>query len=90
MAVTVEASELLEIFQWLDPKQSQNLSDDQKAAVEQELADIQIYLARLADVVGVDIESAVEEKLKINAEKYPADRVRGSAKKYTEYDPDNG
>lgn len=86
MALSVEASELLEHFQWLNEEQSQNLSPEQHQLVAYEMADIFIYLMRLAGKLDVDILKAVEEKIKINEAKYPAERVRGSKKKYTEYE----
>lgn len=73
MALSVEAAELLEIFQWLTEAQSRDLSTTQRAALADEIADVQIYLMRLADVTHVDIESAVEQKIIKNAVKYPAD-----------------
>ena len=85
MALAGEAGELLEHFQWLTEKESMNLSDEKLDAVAQELADVQVYLVRLADKLGVGLADAVEKKMLINAEKYPADQVRGSAKKYDEY-----
>ena len=88
MALIVEAAELVEHFQWLSEKQSKKLPADKLAEVEQEIADIQIYLIRLADKLGVDMEKAVNAKIELNAKKYPADKVRGSAVKYN--DCDNG
>ncbi|GGL61357.1 nucleotide pyrophosphohydrolase [Pseudomonas brenneri] len=86
MALTVEASELMEIFQWLDPQEAfTDLSDKKKTAVEHEVADIFIYLLRFCSVTGIDLIGAAEEKLKHNAEKYPAELVKGQSKKYTEY-----
>lgn len=85
MALIVEAAEMVEHFQWLTEDQSHNLAKDKLAEVEQELADIQIYLIRLADKLQLDVLAAVEKKLALNAQKYPADKVRGSSKKYTEY-----
>jgi len=85
MAMIVEAAELVEHFQWLTEEQSQSLPDGKCAEVENELADIFIYLIRMADKLDIDLLNAANNKLKINAEKYPADKVRGSAKKYTEY-----
>ena len=79
MALIVEAGELVEHFQWLKQDESLALSADKLKEVEQEIADIQIYLVRLADKLGIDIEKAVEEKIAVNAQKYPADEVRGSA-----------
>lgn len=83
MALSVEASELVEIFQWLSQDESQNLSSEQLEAVAQEIADVQIYLARIADVLGVNVEQAVAAKLDLNRQKYPVSQVKGSAKKYT-------
>ncbi|WP_439136262.1 nucleotide pyrophosphohydrolase [Pseudomaricurvus sp.] len=85
MALSVEASELVECFQWLTEEESRNLSDEQLSAVGDEIADIQIYLVRLADKLGVNIPDAVAQKTKKNEAKYPAEKVRGSSKKYTEY-----
>ena len=85
MALAGEVGELLEHFQWLTEEESKNLSAEKLEAVGEELADIQVYLIRLADKLGVDIERSVQRKMKINADKYPADKVRGSAKKYNEY-----
>lgn len=86
MALSVEVAELVEHFQWLTEEQSRDLSDEKRAAVADEIADIQIYLIRLADKLSVDIFNSVEKKIAKNALKYPADKVRGSAKKYSEYD----
>ena len=86
MALIVEAAELVEHFQWLTEKQSRKLPAGKLAEVEQEIADIQIYLIRLADKLGIDVEKAVNAKIKLNEKKYPADRVRGKSAKYDEYD----
>lgn len=81
MALSVEASELVEVFQWLSEAQSAYLDDATRNAAAQEIADIQIYLARIADQLNIDIPTAVDEKMTLNARKYPADLVRGSAAK---------
>jgi len=86
MALIAEAAELVEHFQWLTEDQSQTLTPDKLAEVELELADIQLYLIRLADKINVDLLAAVDKKIALNEQKYPADKVRGSSKKYTEYD----
>jgi NTP pyrophosphatase (non-canonical NTP hydrolase) len=86
MALIVEAAELVEHFQWLTEEQSQTLPPEKLAEVEQEIADIQIYLLRIADKLGVDMEKAVNAKIELNAKKYPADKVRGSAAKYNDCD----
>ena len=80
MALTSEVGELNELFQWLTEEQSKNLDNDE---VRQEIADIFIYLVRLSDKLGIDIEEAVNEKIKINAEKYPIELSKGNAKKYS-------
>ena len=85
MALIVEAAEMVEHFQWLTEEQSCHLSPQKLAEVELELADIQIYLISLAQKLELDVVAAVEKKLALNAQKYPADEVRGSSKKYTEY-----
>lgn len=85
MALIAEAAELVEHFQWLTEEQSKSLKPVQLEQVQEELADIQIYLIRIADKLNVDLIKAVAEKIDANAKKYPADKVRGSSKKYTEY-----
>ena len=82
MALSVEVAELQEIFQWLTPGQSSQLTDEQYSRVQEELADVLLYLCRLADVLDVDLAAAATDKLKLNAEKYPVDLARGSAAKY--------
>jgi len=86
MALSVEVSEIVEHFQWLTEEQSQTLSKDKLAEVETELADTLIYLIRLADKLDVDLLQAAENKIEVNEQKYPTDKVKGSAKKYTEYE----
>tara|TARA_R100001377_G_scaffold37652_3_gene20948 strand:+ start:1667 stop:2014 length:348 start_codon:yes stop_codon:yes gene_type:complete len=85
MALSVEVAELLEHFQWLSEAQSRELDKATRAAVADEIADVQVYLVRIADSLGVDILAAVAAKMEKNAQKYPADKVRGSAKKYNAY-----
>lgn len=84
-ALIVEAAELLEHFQWLTQDQSTNLSQDKLLEVEAEIADIFIYLLRLSDKLGIDMLDAAIRKIATNEEKYPTEKVKGSAKKYTEY-----
>ena len=85
MALSVEASELLECFQWLTEAQSKNLDTEQKQAVQEEIADVMCYLVRLADTLDIDILDAVAKKMVKNTEKYPVELAKGSAKKYTHY-----
>jgi NTP pyrophosphatase (non-canonical NTP hydrolase) len=84
MALSVEAGELLEIFQWLTEEQSRSLSPEAQAAARDEIADVLLYLIRLGDQLGIDPVAAAHRKLVENAQKYPADKSRGNAKKYTE------
>ena len=84
MALAVECAELMEHFQWLTEAQSRRLGPRKKREVEKELADIQIYLIRLSQVLGVELLAASESKLLENARKYPVNKARGSARKYTE------
>jgi len=86
MALSVEASELVECFQWLTEEQSQNLSPEQLSATIDEIADVQIYLLRIATKLNVNMLDAVNQKIKKNALKYPVDKVKGSSKKYNQYD----
>lgn len=86
MALIAEAAELVEHFQWVNGEQSHVLENKTRQSVEEELADILIYLVRISDKLEIDLYQAVERKIKINEKKYPADKVRGSAKKYTEYE----
>jgi dCTP diphosphatase len=85
MALSVEASELLEEFQWLTEEQSRSLDPERRERVRLEMADVLIYLLRLADKLDVDLPRAATDKLALNELKYPADRVRGDARKYTDY-----
>jgi NTP pyrophosphatase (non-canonical NTP hydrolase) len=84
MALSVEASELLEIFQWLTEDQSYNLNDSKKQHAKEEVADIAIYLLRICMKLDINLEEAIIEKMKKNEEKYPVEKAKGSAKKYTE------
>ena len=81
MALTVEAGELHEIFQWLTGDQSRHLSSEQLDMAAEEMADVLLYLCRLADVLDIDLLAAASAKLVKNAQKYPANEVRGSAQK---------
>lgn len=82
MALAGEAGELLEHFQWLTEAQSRELAAEAREAVALELADVLLYLVRIADQLGIDLDAAARLKLELNAEKYPAESFRGSARKY--------
>lgn len=84
MALSGEVGELTEIFQWMTEADSHNAASAPKTAdaVRDELADVALYLIRLADVLGVDINAAVISKLASNAAKYPVESSRGVSTKY--------
>jgi dCTP diphosphatase len=85
MALVAEAGELAAEFQWLSAAQSAALDAAQLARVRAECADVLNYLVRLADKLDIDLIAAAHAKIDDNARRYPADRVRGNSKKYTEY-----
>jgi NTP pyrophosphatase (non-canonical NTP hydrolase) len=84
-ALSVEAAELLEHFQWLQHGRADELGPDKLVEVRHEMADVLVYLVRLADKLDVDLMVAVQEKMVLNRAKYPAEQVRGDARKYHEY-----
>ena len=84
MALAGEAGEVLEIFQWLTEEQSRALDEKALARARDEIADVLLYLVRLADRVGIDPLAAAHRKLEENARKYPVDKARGNARKYDE------
>lgn len=85
IALSVEAAELMEHFQWLTDVQSQAIMNKAESAQEvtDELADVFLYLLRLADLLNVDLEQAALQKMQRNAEKYPVHLAKGNATKYT-------
>ena len=84
MALSVEASELVEIFQWLTLEESNFPDQKQLASIRSEVADIAMYLIRFCGVLEIDLERAIEEKLIQNGNKYPVELSKGSAKKYNQ------
>ncbi len=76
MALSVEAAELMEIFQWLQNGEQSELNDEQYQHAQQEVADVFIYLLMLADKLDIDILEATKQKIMLNAEKYPADSTQ--------------
>lgn len=84
MALAGEVGELVEILQWLTPEESASISNDpaEKKRVAEELADVAIYVLRLADKLGIDLEEAIEAKMALNEERYPVDLAKGNATKY--------
>ncbi len=87
MALIVEAAELVEYFQWLTEQQSANVPAEKLEAIEMELADVFIYLVRLADELDIDLHSAADKKIQVNEQKYPRSKAKAtdSARKYTQY-----
>lgn len=86
MALVAESAELVEHFQWLTEAQSEQLSPEQSTAVGHELADILIYLVRIADRLDIDLIAAAHDKIVINETRYPVSKVRGRARHADEYE----
>lgn len=86
MALSGEVGELQEIFQWLTPEQSEQLSQEKKQHASEEIADVMMYLLRLADKCDINVMQACQQKIQQNAAKYPISKCYGSAKKYNELD----
>lgn len=86
MALIAEAAELVEHFQWLSEEQSYQLDADKHEEVAMEMADILIYLIRCAERLDIDLVAAAHKKIDINERRYPAGRVRGDARRASEYD----
>ena len=84
MALSVEVAEIVEHFQWLTQEQSKRIDSEKREKIREEIGDVMIYLAQLADSLGIDPVRAAEEKMRINEKKYPVARSRGLAVKYTE------
>lgn len=85
IGLSIEVSELMEIFLWLSEEESRKLDRQQLERLKEEIGDVMIYLTSLADRFGLDPIVCAADKVELNKKKYPADKVRGSAKKYTEY-----
>ncbi len=85
MALVVEAAELVEIFQWMTEEESSELNERDRRRVTEEIADVMTYLIRISDRLNIDLLGAVEQKLAATRQKYPAELVRGSSRKYSEY-----
>ncbi|MGH8112659.1 MAG: nucleotide pyrophosphohydrolase [Rhodanobacteraceae bacterium] len=83
-ALVVEASELLEHFQWMTEQQSRELAPDKRDAVAAEVADVLLYLIQLSGALGIDLITSARAKLKLNELRYPVERARGNSKKYDE------
>ena len=81
ISISLEAAELLEVFQWSG---SDTLCEQQKDKIKEELADVINYCVLMADVCGLDMDEIVQEKIKINNEKYPVKKAKGKSDKYSE------
>jgi dCTP diphosphatase len=84
VSISIEAAELLELFQWKTGDEAGRFAAENKERVSEEIADVAIYLIELADVTGIDLAKAIEAKLDKNARKYPVDKARGVSTKYTD------
>ncbi len=84
MALSVEAAELLEHFQWLPDAASDALTPSKRVQVAEEMADVLLYLVRLADRLDIDLLAAARRKIRLNSRKYPVAKARGNSRKYTE------
>jgi dCTP diphosphatase len=89
-AISIEAAELQSLFLWKSAAECPDVLERKEEQVIEEIADIAIYLLELADNLNIDLIPAIEAKIAKNAKKYPAEQVRGSSKKYTEYLEENG
>jgi NTP pyrophosphatase (non-canonical NTP hydrolase) len=83
VSIAIEAAELLEEFQWMTREESERHAAENREAVSDEIADVAIYLIELADLLKIDLATAINAKLDKNALKYPVDKARGKSTKYT-------
>jgi NTP pyrophosphatase (non-canonical NTP hydrolase) len=83
-ALAIEAAELQEIFLWKKPEEIDGIVQEKRGKIEEEMADVAIYLLELADLLQIDLLEAAATKLRRNAEKYPVEKAKGSSAKYTE------
>jgi NTP pyrophosphatase (non-canonical NTP hydrolase) len=84
-ALSIEVSELSELFLWTSQEKSFDIVKEKREEVSDEMADIFSYLLSLSNVTGIDLEEALKNKINKNKKKYPAEKVKGSSKKYTDY-----
>ena len=84
VSISIEAAELLELFQWKTGEEAKRYAAENKERLSEEIADVAIYLVELADIAGIELEKAIEAKLEKNAKKYPVDKARGVSTKYTD------
>ncbi|MDO8268667.1 MAG: nucleotide pyrophosphohydrolase [Moraxellaceae bacterium] len=84
LSLSLEAAEVLELYQWKTGPAIDAVASAQRQDLSDELADVLYYTLLMAHDAGIDLQSALQDKLRRNAEKYPVDKARGSSKKYTE------
>ena len=84
VSISIEAAELLELFQWQTGEESTRFAAENRERVSEEIADVAIYLVELADITGIDLAKAIDAKLEKNARKYPVDKARSVSTKYTD------
>ncbi len=85
-SITIEAAELLELFQWARDEELDQVIEDRRGCIREELADLCIYITLMSHDLGIDLSEAVKDKLELNGRKYPVEKASGSARKYTELD----
>lgn len=90
IAISLESAELLEHFLWKTPEEVEERVKTNRDEIVDEIADIAVYLVELADNLGIDLLKAMDAKISKNAEKYPAEKVKGSSRKYSEYGEETG
>ena len=84
-SISIEANELLELFQWVDNKDSDTILENKLEKVKEEIADIGIYLLLFCKYGNINLEEVILDKIKKNSEKYPVSLAKGSSKKYDEF-----
>ena len=85
ISIAIEAAELLEKFQWVDSSLSAQELEKERVEIEYELADVLAYILSLATFYNIDISTAFERKMQLNAQKYPVEKAKGQSTKYTKY-----
>jgi NTP pyrophosphatase (non-canonical NTP hydrolase) len=84
-SIVIEASELMEVFQWVESSKSEECAKKNIQRVSDEIADIMVYILYFCNDLGIDIDKALEDKIATNDKRYPADKAKGNSKKYTEF-----
>ena len=82
MSIAIEASELMELFQWARDDETEQVVRDRRSEIEEEIADVAIFVHLFCHDLDIDLENAIRRKLETNAKKYPVDKAKGSSRKY--------